>query len=94
MMTQVIHHISDRALATPRLIAARFGDDAVSYGDLDKAVQDYQAVLSRHGLSDSAALTAGIMSALPNASTGHSVVEVMNWLRRDLAPVKGLRAVS
>ena len=94
MMTKVIDHVNTRALATPRLTAARFGDCAVSYGDLDKTIQDYQTVLSRHGLGPSAALTAGIMATLPSVSSGDSVVEVMEWLGRDVEPTVGLRAVS
>ena len=85
MMTQVIDHVSSRALATPRLTAARFGDCAVSYGDLDRIIHDYEPVLSRHGLGPSAALTAGIMGSLPSVSRSESVVEVLAWLSRTSA---------
>ncbi|MFT4201064.1 hypothetical protein [Gordonia sp. (in: high G+C Gram-positive bacteria)] len=94
MMTQVMDHVSDRAAATPRLTAARFGESAVSYGDLDKAVHDYQEVLHRHGLSDSAALPAAIMATMPTVSTGTNVVEIIDWLQRDIAPAPRLRAVG
>ncbi|WP_344716992.1 hypothetical protein [Gordonia defluvii] len=94
MMTQVIDHVSSRALATPRLTAARFGDCAVSYGDLDRIIHDYEPVLSRHGLGPSAALTAGIMGSLPSVSRSESVVEVLAWLSRDIVPAARLRAVS
>lgn len=94
MMTQVIDHVSTRAVATPRLTAARFGDCAVTYGELDKTVHDYQNVLSRHGLSRTAAFTAGIMATLPSVSNGDSVAEVIEWLGRDLSRTVGLRAVG
>ncbi|MFT3900944.1 MAG: hypothetical protein QM728_11970 [Gordonia sp. (in: high G+C Gram-positive bacteria)] len=97
MMTQVIDHVSNRATATPRLTAARFGESAVSFGDLDKAVHDYQEVLHQHGLSDDAALPAAIMATLPDVSTGTNVVEIIDWLQRDLAPAAPatrLRAVG
>ncbi|GED99419.1 hypothetical protein nbrc107697_34580 [Gordonia crocea] len=93
-MTQVMDHVSTRAATTPRLTAARFGDCAVTYGDLDKVINEYQAVLSRHGLGRNAALTAGIMASLPTVSTGDSVAEVVEWLGRDIEPTVGLRAVG
>lgn len=93
-MMAVIDHVADRAMTTPRLTAARFGDHAVTYGDLDKTIREYKSVLDRHGLGESAALTAGIVATLPSAASGDSVAEIIDWLGHGIAPTVGLRAVG
>lgn len=102
-MLELIEDIRRRAEITPRLTAVRFGDDVVTYRDLDQAIASYGTVTDRHGMSQDAAFHAGLIHCVPSltridgaAERNQVMSEIVAWLGRDLGGGEGrhLRAVS
>ncbi|MCF3940807.1 hypothetical protein VX037_00450 [Gordonia sp. Z-3] len=102
-MLDLIEDIRRRAEITPRLTAVRFGDDVVTYGALDEAIDSYRSVMDRHGMSHDAAFHAGLIHCMPGltridgaAERNRVMSDIVAWLGRELGGGEGrrLRAVS
>ncbi|MEZ5210148.1 MAG: hypothetical protein R2768_03400 [Gordonia sp. (in: high G+C Gram-positive bacteria)] len=83
------------------MTAVRLGGEAVTYGDLYQRVCAYDRVASRHALSENAALSAALVSFLPESvrrlapeAQGRWVADAVMWLGRGLSGSDSLSAVG
>lgn len=90
-LTQVIARIVESAKITPTLTAIRFGDGAMTYGDLAALLDDYEEVLEWHGLSEVTALYAALLNGLPGLAAIdepqarlRAIDQALDWLGRGL----------
>lgn len=98
---QVVDHIRDRAEVTPGVVAARFGEDSVTYGELAFRIIGFTDVMARQGMSPASAFNASLLTALPSLSQlspdvlGDFVDDIVLWLSRGMSDhVEDLRAIG
>ncbi|UQE74417.1 MULTISPECIES: hypothetical protein [unclassified Gordonia (in: high G+C Gram-positive bacteria)] len=100
-MNDLLSRIEQRAAAMPWMTAVRLSGEVVTYGDLYQRICEYDRVVSRHALSENAALSAALMSFLPDAIRrlepevqGRWVADAIMWLGRGLAEDDTLSATG
>ncbi len=91
-MSDLLMQIEQRAAAMPWMTAVRLRGQIVSYGDLHQRIAEYDAVVSVHALSENAALTAALISFLPESlrsleplDQAQWVADAITWLSRSLS---------
>jgi hypothetical protein len=72
--------IEQRAATMPWMVAVRLRGQIVSYGDLHQRITEYDAVVSRHALSQNAALAAALISFLPESLRALEPVDQAVWV--------------
>ncbi|MGC4933556.1 hypothetical protein ACLQ3C_07720 [Gordonia sp. DT30] len=92
-MNELLADICSRAETTPSLPAVRFGGRMVTYGALGAAIDSYEPVLRRHGMSHEAAFYAAILHSIPALADitdpdeqGRNLDQIVTWLARHLPP--------
>lgn len=101
-MNELLLEIRTRAQVTPSLPAVRFGGQMVTYGELDQAFQEFEAVMARHDMSREAAFYAAVLHSIPAIAglddpdqQGRILDQVVAWLSRHLSPtVDNLQAAG
>lgn len=74
------------AALRPARVAAEFGDDFVTYGRLNAAIQAYRAVTDEQGVDENAAVFAAVLHTLPGlaAETPGRVTDRVASILRDI----------
>ncbi|GAA3952846.1 hypothetical protein [Gordonia caeni] len=83
-MNALLAHIEQRAEAMPWLAAVRFDGQVITYGDLRERVGDYDPVTSRQGLSANAALSAALVSFLPDSVRALEPADQAAWISQSI----------
>lgn len=83
-MSALLAHIEERAESMPWMAAVRFDGQIVTYGDLRERIGDYDPVTSRHGLSANAALSAALISFLPDSVRALEPTDQAAWISQSI----------
>lgn len=92
---ELIGQLGDRAEEAPWLVAARIGQEAVTYGSLADDYQRYRRVTGCQAMSPLSALVAAVVHQLPSIgqlqpdAAARTVGRVIAWLGRDLPEQRG-----
>ncbi|MFT4201607.1 hypothetical protein [Gordonia sp. (in: high G+C Gram-positive bacteria)] len=89
-MIDLVAQIDDRGRTAPGLTALRWGGEAVAHGVLRERVIAFDRVVSDAGLSETAAVTAALLSLMPESvrpreprGQAELVADALAWLGRD-----------
>ncbi|MGO3326354.1 hypothetical protein [Gordonia sp. (in: high G+C Gram-positive bacteria)] len=83
-------HIADRSETGSWMVAVRYGRDAVTFGALTSAVNDYRRIVGEQGMSLESALTAALLHSAPSlveldsVDRGRTLNQMIHWLGRDV----------
>lgn len=83
-MSALLAQIEQRAEAMPWMAAVRFDGQIVTYGDLRDRIGEYDAVVSARGLSANAALSAAIISFLPESVRALEPQDQAAWVSQSI----------
>ena len=101
-MMELFAQIGERSQATPWMTAVRCDGKAVTYSELNQALQSYDQVAERHHLSENAALAAALLSFATESTQTDPiqqagwVADAIAWMNRDVesaTPAGFIRAV-
>ena len=79
-MNDLFAQIEDRAAMTPRMTALRLAGEAVTFESLHERISGYEPVMVSQGMSDNAALSAALMSLLPQSLQELPPIDKARWV--------------
>ncbi|MCF8586974.1 hypothetical protein [Gordonia liuliyuniae] len=91
-------HVADRSEAGSWMVAVRHSGDAVTFGALEAAINDYRRIVGTHGMSLESALTGALLHTAPSlvdlepAERARVVDQMIRWLGRDVAAAPAVTA--
>lgn len=90
-ISDVCMHIADRAETADWMVAVRFVSDAVTFGELSAAINDYRRIVGQQGMSLESALTGALLHTAPSlvdlgpVERARALDQMMSWLGRDIS---------
>ncbi|WOC13047.1 hypothetical protein [Gordonia sp. MP11Mi] len=84
-------YVADRAETGGWMVAVRHGSDAVTFGALESAINDYRRIVGSQGMSLESALTGALLHTAPSLAglepidRARALDQMVRWLGRDIA---------